>query len=35
MWGNQGAGAGEQVAVWARDEIDGDDGGGWVWEVGA
>lgn len=36
MWGNQGVGAGEQGGVWARDEIEGDDGdGGWVWEVGA
>lgn len=36
MWGNQGVVAGEEVAVWAPDEIDDDDGvGGWVWEVAA
>jgi hypothetical protein len=34
--GNQGVVAGDEAAVWAPDEIDGDDGvGGWVWEVAA
>jgi hypothetical protein len=36
VWGNQGVVAGDEAAVWAPDEIDGDDGvGGWVWEVAA